>query len=91
MAAIWHRGQIDALSLPRGCYIDTYKTRTHIETVRNNTAYREALEKAAKIAGYVPPALTLARGRIAQDDERALFNQNEKAEMLKKAKEGYDE
>lgn len=89
--AIWHRGQIDALALPRGCYIDTYKTRQHVETVRNNTAYREALEKAARVAGYTPPALTLARGRITQDSERALFKQNEKAETLRKAREGYDE
>ena len=87
MSDIWHRGrQIDALALPHGTFISPDLTRKRISVARNNTNYREALEKACKMAGYVDPALSLARGRVSNQDARSLFKQNEKAERLIKEK-----
>lgn len=83
---IWHRGQIDALALPNGTFISSELTRRRVETLRGNTSYRESIEKACKIAGYVDPALSLARGRVSSRDARSLFKQNEKAERLMKEK-----
>jgi len=82
MSDIWHGGQIDALALPNGCFISPALSKRRIEAVRSNTEYREALEKAGRIAGYVDPALSIARGRVSTENTTALFKQNEKAERL---------
>jgi hypothetical protein len=82
----WRRGQIDALALPSGMFINVNLTARHIETVRNNTSYREYLEKASRIAGYVPPVLSISRGRISHDNEASLIKQNSRAEQLIKEK-----
>lgn len=79
--------QIDAMALPNGSFISPTMTRMRIQMVQNNPEYRESLEKASRIAGYTDPALSLSRGRVSGENERALFKQNEKAERLIKEKE----
>jgi hypothetical protein len=78
---IWKNGQIDALALPNGTFLSNELTRKHISIVRENVPYREALEKAAKMAKYIPPVLTLAKARNKKrEDLDALINQNLKAQ-----------
>jgi hypothetical protein len=84
MAQIWNGGTIDVLALPHGTFISPKLTKKRVELARNNSVYREALEKASKMAGYVDPALSLARGRVQKS--KSLFKQNEKAEKLLKEK-----
>jgi hypothetical protein len=84
---IWNKGQIDAHALPNNMLISADLEQKHVALVRNNSEYRERLEKAAKIAGYIPPVLTLARAPINKKlDIDALLRQNAKAERLTKGK-----
>jgi hypothetical protein len=78
---IWKNGQIDALSLPNGTFLSNDLTRKHMQIVRDNSVYREALERAAKMANYIPPVLTMAKSaNKRRADLDALINQNLKAE-----------
>lgn len=79
----WKNGTINAHELPNGSFVSASMSRKHIDTVRNNTEYRERLERASKMAGYVPPALSLSRAQSGKEsDYNALLKQNERAEKL---------
>jgi len=88
MSDIWipNGRQIDAHALPGGSFVSPAITKKRIELVRNNPEYREALEKASRVAGYVDPALSIARGRTSNKDAESLFKQNAKAEKIIKEK-----
>ena len=88
MPDIWlpNQRQIDAHALPNDTFISPKITKKRIEMVRSNTSYREALEKAQRMAGYTDPALSIARGRTSEKDARSLFEQNEQAEQILKEK-----
>ena len=88
MSQIWapNGNQINAHEIAAGSFISPSITKKRIEILRNNTAYREAIEKAQRMAGYVDPALSIARGCTSEKNQRSLFKQNEKAEQLIKGK-----
>jgi hypothetical protein len=85
---IWHKGQLNALALPNGTFISTDLQMKRIGLVRNNTEYRERLEKASRMAGYVPPELTIARASSKKTvDLETLIRQSKMAENKTKGKD----
>lgn len=92
MPDIWlpNQRQIDAHALPHGTFVSPAITKKRIDMVRNHPEYREALEKASRIAGYVDPALSISRGRTSTKDAESLFKQNAQAEKIIKEKRNED-
>lgn len=92
MSAIWapNGRQINAHALADGSFISPDLTKKRIEILRNNTQYREAIEKAQRIAGYTDPALSISSGKTSDRNQRALFKQNETAKQLIEEKKGND-
>jgi hypothetical protein len=85
---IWHKGQLNAYALPNGTFISTDLQQKRIGLVRNNTQYRERLEKAARIAGYTPPELTIARASADKKyDLETVIRHSKLAENATKGKQ----
>jgi hypothetical protein len=92
MSDLFNRnGTINAYALPNGSFQSCDLQVKRVALIRNNTTYRENLEKAQRAAGYVDKLMVVARG--SKKDRRAiesLMNQNQKAERFAKQK-GYED
>ena len=87
MSSIWKNGTIDAHRIGPGNFVSVDLQMKRLNEIRNNTTYREKLEKAQRMAGYPDKLLIIARGsNVNHDSEQALINQNKKAETLTKGK-----
>ena len=92
MSDLFNRnGTINAYALPNGSFQSCDLQMKRLDMIRNNTTYRENLEKAQRAAGYKDKLLIIARG--SKKDRAAiesLMNQNKKAERFAKQK-GYED
>lgn len=85
---IWKRGTINAHAMPNGTFISTDLQTKRFDLIRNNTEYRERIEKASRMAGFTPVELRISRGASADTSNiDAIVRQNNKAETLSKGKE----
>jgi aminoglycoside N3'-acetyltransferase len=88
----FRRGQINAFEMPNGSFQSCDLQMKRLDAIRNNTLYRENLEKASRKAGYVDKLLVISRGAAKSKDAiTSLLNQNKKAERLAKEKGYADE
>jgi hypothetical protein len=85
----FRRGTINAFEMPNGSFQSCDLQIKRMECLRNNTTYRENIEKAGRMAGYTDKLLIAARGSKKDKEAlEALFKQNKKAETLARQK-GY--
>jgi hypothetical protein len=80
-----HKGQIDLHSMPSGTFVSTELQKKRLDYLRNNTQYREAIEKAQKITGNIDKLLyysTGGRGKILD----AMIKNISKGESVLKSK-----
>ena len=78
------QGTIDAHALPNGTFISTDMQLKRLSIIRNDTTYRENLEKAQRVAGYEDKLMLVARG--GGDNKEAiesLMKQGAKAEHVR--------
>jgi hypothetical protein len=88
----FRNGQINALEMPNGCFQSCDLQMKRMDMIRNNTTYRENLEKAGRMAGYTDKLLVISRGSKKDKDAIAsLLKQNKRAEALAKQKGLEDE
>jgi hypothetical protein len=88
----WENGTIDAYLLPGGNFISSDLQLKRLKALRENTAYREAIEKAQRVAGYTDKLLLISRGGIKSEKAiESLIKQNKKAEKLIRQKGLEDE
>jgi hypothetical protein len=57
-----HNGQVNIHTLPGGTFLSTDLQRERLKQLRDNTQYREAIEKAQKMTGSVDKLLYYSRG-----------------------------
>ena len=79
MAKKWNKGTINAKELGNGNFISTDIQKKRVELLRNNTEYREKIEKAQKMAGYEDKLLLASRG-IQDNAIQTILNQSRLAE-----------
>ena len=92
MATQFKRGTINAYEIGRGNFISCDLQVKRLEAIRNNTTYRENLEKAQRAAGYIDKLMVIASAKSKDKDKiRDLLNQNKKAERLSREKGFEDE
>lgn len=80
MAKKWNKGTVNAKDLGNGNFISTDIQKKRVELLRNNTEYRENIEKAQRVAGYEDKLLLAARG-IQENAIQTILNQSQLAEQ----------
>lgn len=83
---LWYNGTLNAKDIGRGNFVSVDIQKKRLELLRSNTAYRERIEQAQRMAGYEDKLLFAARGGIQEDQINTLLNQSEKAENYTKDK-----
>jgi hypothetical protein len=93
---IWKNGQLNAHNVGKGVFVSPDMTRMRISHLQTNTIYREKIEKAQRMAGYIDKGLIIAHGLrntgASNDALNNLFRQNNKAaEIINGKRNGNNE
>lgn len=86
---IWlPHGTINAHALPPGSMISPALEEKRQHELMNNSTYRENIEKACRMVGYLNKGLIMNQKiqPASPDAVRAIIRQNKKAEQILKAK-----
>ena len=92
MAQFKKGGVINAFELGKGNFVSCDLQMKRLEAIRNNSTYRENLEKAQRVGGYIDKLMVISSAKSVDKDKiRDLMNQNNKAERLSRQKGFEDE
>ena len=83
MKSPWYCGTINAIDIGKGNFVSTDLQNKRLNLFLNNSKYREAIEKAQKIAGYEDKLILASRNR-QKNALNTLFEQSHKAEKFTK-------
>jgi len=85
-----HNGQINIHTMPDGTFISTDLQKQRLNMLRNNSQYREAIEKAQRMTGSVDKLLYYSRGGRSRILDAMTRNVGKAERILKQKGKGIE-